>query len=73
MFVCSIYFIFLFLEVFDTSLTWQFRIAIGKMGLSKNYVCKSVYDSINAAYISDEEKASLRKLVDDYISLYDTI
>mmetsp|Transcript_25113 Transcript_25113/g.37572 ORF Transcript_25113/g.37572 Transcript_25113/m.37572 type:complete len:309 (+) Transcript_25113:580-1506(+) len=59
--------------VFDTSLTWQFRIAIGKMGLSKNCLCKSVYDSINAAYISNEEKASLRKLIDEYVSLYDTI
>jgi adenosine deaminase len=58
--------------VFDTSLTWQYRIAVGKMGLTKDCVCKSILNSIDAAYIEDEQKESIRKVLNDYISFIDT-
>jgi len=37
------------------------------MGLSKDTICSSVYNSIDAAYISDQEKQALKKKVDDYL------
>mmetsp|Transcript_10626 Transcript_10626/g.13454 ORF Transcript_10626/g.13454 Transcript_10626/m.13454 type:complete len:442 (-) Transcript_10626:218-1543(-) len=57
--------------VFDTSLTWQLRIALGKMGLEKSSVSRSLYNSIEAAYINEEEKRTLKDLIDNYIGSYD--
>ena len=55
--------------VFDTSLTWQYRIAIGKMGLTKRNICNSIYNSVEAAYIDEQEKIVLRKMIDDYLNV----
>jgi adenosine deaminase len=53
--------------VFDTSLTWQYRIAVGKMGLTKRCILKTLQCSINSAFIDDEEKAILRSHVAEYL------
>ncbi len=55
------------LSVFDTSLTWQYRIGVGKMGLSREDICKSIKNSISAAYTSDDEKQMLRKVLNDFL------
>ena len=55
-------------SVFDTSLTWQWRIALGKMGLSLEEVKQTTHDAIHAAFISDEEKVRLHKLVEGHLS-----
>ena len=56
--------------MFDTSLTWQYRVTVGKMKLSKRDLCKSIFDSIGAAFISDEEKSDLRKVIDNHLEEY---
>eukprot|EP00553_Chaetoceros_curvisetus_P001580 CAMPEP_0204628330 /NCGR_PEP_ID=MMETSP0717-20131115/15552_1 /ASSEMBLY_ACC=CAM_ASM_000666 /TAXON_ID=230516 /ORGANISM="Chaetoceros curvisetus" /LENGTH=425 /DNA_ID=CAMNT_0051644881 /DNA_START=22 /DNA_END=1295 /DNA_ORIENTATION=- len=53
--------------VFDTSLTWQYRLAVGKMGLTKLCIVDSLYHSISAAFVSEEDKSLIRSLVDDYL------
>ena len=53
--------------VFDTSLTWQYRVTVGKMRLSREALCKSLYDSIGAAFVSDEEKTGLRTLIKNHL------
>ena len=49
--------------VFDTSLTWQWRIALGKMGFTVVQVIEMTRRSIRAAFLSDEEKESLLQIV----------
>eukprot|EP00980_Cylindrotheca_fusiformis_P004062 scaffold880_cov132-Cylindrotheca_fusiformis.AAC.58 len=51
--------------VFNTSLTWQYRIALKKMGWDKSDVLKTVEDSVNAAFLSPEEKEKLRTKIRD--------
>jgi len=53
-------------SVFDTSLTWQLRIALGKMNLSIETIIKSLDDSINASFICNNDKDLLRKRLNDY-------
>jgi len=53
--------------VFDTSLTWQYRVAVGKMGLTKKCILKSLENSVNSAFLSNEEKASLRIRINEYV------
>ena len=55
--------------VFDTSLTWQYRVTVGKMRFPIQALCKSLYDSIGAAFISDEEKSGLRTLMKDHLEI----
>ena len=55
-------------QVFDTSLTWQYRIAMGKMGLSREAICECLRRSIAAAYVDEDEKLSMRKIVYSYIN-----
>ena len=50
--------------VFNTSLTWQYRIALKKMGWSKEDVIQMTQHAISAAFISEAEKASLREQVE---------
>jgi len=54
-------------SVFDTSLTWQWRIALGKMGLTLEQVKQTTRDAIDAAFISKEEKAQLNQLVEKHV------
>ena len=59
--------VFNLFEVFDTSLTWQYRVAVGKMGLTKRCILKSLENSVNSAFLSDEEKASLKIRINEYV------
>jgi adenosine deaminase len=45
--------------VFNTSLTWQYRIAMKKMGLSEDDILRMTEDAIQAAFISKDEKTEL--------------
>jgi adenosine deaminase len=54
--------------VFDTSLTWQYRIAVGKMGLTKNCILRTLESSINSAFLDADGKAMLRTRIKDYLS-----
>ncbi|GFH59898.1 adenosine deaminase [Chaetoceros tenuissimus] len=58
--------------VFATSLTWQYRIAIGKIGLTKHCIVKALQHSINSAFIDDDTKAALRTRVEDFLENTDT-
>mmetsp|Transcript_28858 Transcript_28858/g.44362 ORF Transcript_28858/g.44362 Transcript_28858/m.44362 type:complete len:474 (+) Transcript_28858:180-1601(+) len=49
--------------VFDTSLTWQLRIALGKMGLVKDRILQSTRNSIDSAFITNDEKQTLHEVV----------
>eukprot|EP00586_Coscinodiscus_wailesii_P006422 CAMPEP_0172489962 /NCGR_PEP_ID=MMETSP1066-20121228/20261_1 /TAXON_ID=671091 /ORGANISM="Coscinodiscus wailesii, Strain CCMP2513" /LENGTH=421 /DNA_ID=CAMNT_0013258201 /DNA_START=24 /DNA_END=1289 /DNA_ORIENTATION=- len=49
--------------VFDTSLTWQLRIATVKMGLKQDTITQMIYHAIDAAFITEAEKNELRALV----------
>lgn len=53
--------------VFDTSLTWQYRIAVGKMGLTKKCILRSLEYSIHSAFLDQEGKAMLRTRIKDYL------
>ena len=41
------------------------------MGLSKKVIFKSIHDSINAAYIEEDDKQALQKVVDNYFTKYE--
>jgi len=47
--------------VFHTSLSWQYRIALVKMGLTQQQVVQTNIDAIDASFCRDEEKARIRK------------
>lgn len=51
--------------VFNTSLTWQYRIALKKMGMDKSDILKTIENAIDAAFIPLEEKKRLRTRVQD--------
>ena len=57
-------------SVFDTSLTWQWRIALGKMGLTVEQVQEMTKHAIRAAFLSDDEKESLLELVEQHTPLH---
>jgi len=60
--------------VFNTSLTWQLRIAVRKIGIDTESILKTVYDSINASFLSEDEKGSLRKALGEFSKgNYDTL
>jgi adenosine deaminase len=51
--------------VFNTSLTWQYRIALKKMGWDKSEILKTIENSVNAAFLPPEEKEKLRTKIRD--------
>ena len=53
-------------SVFDTSLTWQLRVALGKMGLSKKCLLQASHNSIDAAFLNPEGKDILRRQLIDF-------
>ena len=53
-------------SVFDTSLTWQWRIALGKMGFTMEDVKEMTRNAIRAAFCSKEEKELLFQMVEEY-------
>jgi len=58
--------------VFNTSLTWQLRIAIGKMGLSQRCIIDSMLHSIDASFIGENEKYLLRTKIEKYANHFKT-
>jgi len=55
-------------SVFNTSLTWQLRIALGKMGVSKKALLRSFQNTLHAAFLPAEDKYDLQKVMDNFIS-----
>jgi len=56
--------------VFDTSLSWQYRIALARMGFNKKEVLKTIMDSMNAAFCKEEQKIKCKKTIEEFSSLY---
>lgn len=54
--------------VFDTSLTWQLRIAMGKMGIAKERLLQANRDSIDAAFLNAKGKRALHEIVSAFAS-----
>ena len=52
--------------VFDTSLTWQYRIALAKMGFSRDNLIQTIRNSIDAAFCPTLEKERLHSLINDF-------
>ena len=52
--------------VFHTSLAWQYRIALAKMGLTKEQVAQSNIDAIVASFGPPDEKKRLKALLEDF-------
>jgi adenosine deaminase len=53
--------------VFNTSLTWQYRIALKKMGWEEDEVMGMLDHAIQAAFVPESKKESLRQEVRDYV------
>ncbi len=53
--------------VFDTSLVQQYNIALSKMGLSREDIVEGVMHSIDAAFLSDEEKVCVRAKMLEFV------
>lgn len=54
--------------VFNTSLTWQYRIALKKMRLEVEDIMSILDDTISATFLPEEEQQKLRQIVQDYIN-----
>jgi adenosine deaminase len=52
--------------VFHTSLSWQYRIALGKMSLSRQSLVQMNLEAVKAAWCSSEDKERLSKLIRCY-------
>lgn len=52
--------------VFNTSLTWQYRMALKKMKWDKEDILKTLEDTVEAAFLSNREKAMLRQKIKDF-------
>lgn len=52
--------------VFHTSLAWQYRIALAKMGFTREDVLETNLHAIDAAFCDEKEKKRLRALVLEY-------
>jgi adenosine deaminase len=52
--------------VFHTSLAWQYRIALAKIGLRRKDLVQMSIDAVEAAWCSDEEKERLRNIIQCY-------
>ena len=56
--------------VFNTSLTWQYRIAIKKMGWSKHDLAQMTHDAVDASFLSIEEKHRLKHRLQRWYDSY---
>jgi adenosine deaminase len=52
--------------VFNTSLTWQYRIALKKMRWEQEEILETLEDAIEAAFLPEDEKTGLRQTIRDY-------
>lgn len=53
--------------VFDTSITWQYRIGVGKMGMSKDTIINCLHNSISSAFVEEDVKVWMRERVDVFL------
>jgi len=52
--------------VFDTSLSWQYRIAMAKMGFNRNDITKANLDGVSASFCTEGVKLKLRAIIQSY-------
>lgn len=52
--------------VFNTSLTWQYRIALKKMGWEQDEIMQMLEEAIQACFLDDQGKEELRKKVKEW-------
>ena len=52
--------------VFNTSLTWQYRIALKKMGWQKSDILNMLQDAIEASFLDDDGKENLRREIKEW-------
>ena len=52
--------------VFHTSLAWQYRTGLAKIGLTRQDIIQSNLDAIDAAFCPEEQKVALRERVKEY-------
>ena len=55
--------------VFHTSLSWQYRIALAKMGLSQDEVMKTNMHAIDASFAHEKEKEAIRNILRPFTAL----
>ena len=55
--------------VFHTSLAWQYRVALAKMGLSREELFISNMNAIDAAFCSEDDKQLLRERLRAYAAV----
>jgi adenosine deaminase len=53
--------------VFHTSLAWQYRVVLAKMGLTHETILQANLDGIEAAFCPSEEKEKLKQTVNDFV------
>lgn len=53
--------------VFNTSMTWQLKVANTKMGFTQNCLVDTIYKSIDAAFCSSKEKEDLKEHLKEYL------
>ena len=54
--------------VFHTSLSWQYRVVLAKMGLDRETILQSNLHGIEGAFCSKEEKQRLKAKVQEFVS-----
>lgn len=52
--------------VFHTSLAWQYRLALVKMGLTREDLVRSNFNAIEAAFVDESEKIRLRETLQSF-------
>lgn len=54
--------------VFNTSLTWQYRIALKKMKWTKDDIVSTIRNSIDSSFTTDNEKERLHMIITNFLS-----
>ena len=54
--------------VFHTSLSWQYRVVLAKMGLDRETILQSNLHAIDAAFCSEEDKVKLRNKIQEFVT-----
>ena len=52
--------------VFHTSLAWQYRLALVKMGMTREDIVQTNLNAVSAAFIDEDKKARLRHAIEKY-------
>lgn len=54
--------------VFHTSLAWQYRVVLAKMGLHRETILQSNLDAVEGAFCPEETKMKLRQNIQDFVT-----